>query len=74
MDDPIELYTTASSSHGEAAHGDLEWWGVGFAEYAAEKDSEAHERMLDLIGVTRTVPVMVVEEGKPPRMGWSCTV
>ena len=76
MGKPIELYTTAGCSYSEAAREDLEWRGVDFVEYDVEKDVEARERMLDLTGGTRTVPV-IVEEGKPPQIGWmgrGCTV
>lgn len=76
MGKPIELYTTAGCSYSEAVREDLEWRGVDFVEYDVEKDAEARQRMLDLTGGTRTVPV-IVEEGKPPQIGWmgrGCTV
>lgn len=76
MDKPIELYTTAGCPYSTAAREDLEWRGVDFIEYDVERDPEARERMLDLTGGTRTVPVLV-EEGKPPQIGWmgrGCTV
>ncbi len=47
----------------------LEWRGVDFVEYDVEQDREAYERMLELTGGNRTVPV-IVEEGKPVRIGW----
>ncbi len=71
-----ELYTTSGCPYSEAAREDLEWRGVEFVEYDVEKDAAARERMLELAGGTRTVPV-IVEEGKPPRIGWmgrGCTV
>lgn len=76
MGKSVELYVTASCPYSEAAREDLEWRGVDFVEYDVEKDSEARERMLDLTGGTRTVPI-IVEEGKPPQIGWmgrGCTV
>ncbi|CAA9421338.1 MAG: Glutaredoxin and related proteins [uncultured Rubrobacteraceae bacterium] len=76
MDKPVELYVTAGCPYSEAAREDLEWRGVDFVEYDVEKDAAARERMLDLSGGTRTVPV-IVEEGKPPQIGWmgrGCTV
>ena len=76
MGKPIELYTTAGCPYSEAAREDLEWRGVEFAEYDVEKDPEARERMLGITGGNRTVPV-IVEEGKPPQIGWmgrGCTV
>lgn len=72
----IELYTTAGCPYNEATREDLEWRGVDFVEYDVERDSEARERMLELTGGTRTVPV-IVEEGKPVEIGWmgrGCTV
>lgn len=69
MGKPIELYTTAGCPFSEAAREDLEWRSVDFVEYDVEKDAEARERMLDLTGGTRTVPV-IVEEGKPLQIGW----
>ena len=40
-----------------------------FVEHDVERDTEARERMLQLTGGSRTVPV-IVEEGKPPQIGW----
>jgi glutaredoxin 3 len=65
----IELYTTTGCPYSAAAREDLEWRGVDFVEYDVEKDGDAYERMLDLTGGNRTVPV-IVEEGKPVQIGW----
>ncbi|MBA2343663.1 MAG: glutathione S-transferase N-terminal domain-containing protein [Rubrobacter sp.] len=65
----VELYTTAGCPYSEAAREDLEWRGVDFVEYDVERDQEAHERMLEITGGNRTVPV-IVEEGKPVQVGW----
>ncbi len=65
----VELYTTAGCPYSAAAREDLEWRGVDFVEYDVERDREAYERMLDLTGGNRTVPV-IVEEGKPVQVGW----
>ena len=65
----IELYTSSGCQYSEAAREDLEWRGVEFVEYDVEKDEEARERMMNLTGGNRTVPV-IVEEGKPPQIGW----
>jgi glutaredoxin 3 len=73
---PIELYTTVGCPYSEAAREDLEWRGVDFVEYDVEKDQEACERMLELTGGNRTVPV-IFEEGKPVQVGWmgrGCTI
>jgi len=64
-----ELYTTPGCPHSEAAREDLEWRGVEFVEYDVERDPEARERMLQLTGGERMVPV-VSEAGKPVRVGW----
>ena len=69
MSKPVELYTAPGCTYSDAAREDLEWRGVDFVEYDVEKDAEARERMLQLTGGNRTVPV-ILEEGKPPRIGW----
>ena len=69
MSKPVELYVTAGCPYSAAAREDLEWRGIEFVEYDVERDAGARERMLRLTGGTRTVPV-IVEEGKPPRVGW----
>ena len=76
MSKSIELYTTAGCPYSEAAREDLEWRGIDFVQYDVEKDQKARERMLELTGGTRTVPV-IFEEGKPVQVGWmgrGCTV
>lgn len=65
----IELYTTPGCPYSAAARAGLEWRGLEFVEYAVERDREAYERMLQLTGGKRTVPV-IVEEGKPVQVGW----
>jgi glutaredoxin 3 len=65
----IELYTAPGCPYSEAAREDLEWRGVEFVEFDVERDREAYERMLELTGGKRTVPV-IVEEGKPVQVGW----
>jgi glutaredoxin 3 len=42
---------------------------VDFVEYDVEKDRVAYERMLELTGGNRTVPV-IVEEDKLVQIGW----
>ena len=66
---PVELYVTAGCPYSAAAREDLEWRGIEFVEYDVERDAAARERLLRLTGGTRTVPV-IVEEGKPPQVGW----
>ena len=69
MSQPVELYTTRGCPHCAAAREDLEWRRADFIEYDVERDAPARERMLQLTGGTRTVPV-IVEEGKPVQVGW----
>jgi glutaredoxin 3 len=69
MISPVELYSTAGCPYSDAAREDLEWRGVDFVEYDVERDRDAYERMLELTGGNRTVPV-ISEEGKPVRIGW----
>lgn len=69
MADTVHLYTTAGCPYSEAAREDLEWRGVDFVEYDVERDRDAYERMLELTGGNRTVPV-IFEEGKPVQVGW----
>jgi glutaredoxin 3 len=66
---PVELYTTAGCPYSAAAREDLEWRGVDFVEYDVERNLDAYERMLELSGGKRTVPV-IVEENKPIQVGW----
>jgi glutaredoxin 3 len=66
---PVELYTTAGCPYSAAAREDLEWRRVDFVEYDVERNRDAYERMLELSGGKRTVPV-IVEENKPIQVGW----
>lgn len=72
----VELYTASGCPFSVAAREDLEWRGVEFVEYDVEEDAEARQRMLELTGGDRTVPV-ISEEGKPLQVGWmgrGCTI
>ncbi|MEW6635528.1 MAG: Uxx-star family glutaredoxin-like (seleno)protein [Actinomycetota bacterium] len=62
----VELYIASGCPYSEAAREDLEWRGV---EFDMETDRAAYERMLEITGGERTVPV-IFEEGKPVRVGW----
>jgi glutaredoxin 3 len=76
MSKPVELYTTSGCPYCAAAREDLEWRGIEYVEYDVEHDAQARERMSQLTGGARTVPV-IVEEGKPVQIGWmgrGCTV
>ena len=65
----VILYAASGCPYSEAAREDLEWRGVDFVEHDVEKDGEALDRMLQLTGGDRTVPV-IFEEGKPVQVGW----
>jgi glutaredoxin 3 len=69
MVEPVELYVTEGCPYSAAARDDLEWRGVDFVEYDVERDRDSYERMLELTGGNRTVPV-IVERGKPVQVGW----
>jgi len=69
MSKPVELYTASGCPYSAAAREDLEWRGIEFVEYDVEEDQAARERMLQLTGGARTVPVLK-EEGKPVQVGW----
>jgi glutaredoxin 3 len=71
MSDPMqaELYMIQSCPFCAAAREDLEWRGVAFVAYDVESDREAYDRMLQITGGSRTVPV-IVEHGKPVKIGW----
>ena len=69
MTKPIELYTASGCEFSASAREDLEWRGVEFVEFDVENDPNARERMLQLTGGSRTVPV-IVEDGKPVQIGW----
>ena len=69
MAKPVELYVTMGCPYSASAREDLEWRGIDFVEYDVERDREAYERMLDLTGGIRTVPV-IAEEGQPLQIGW----
>ena len=76
MRKPVELYVAPGCEFSAAAREDLEWRGVDFVEFDVERDPGARERMLQLTGGFRTVPV-IVEEGKPVQIGWmgrGCTI
>lgn len=70
------MYTASGCPFSAAARENLEWRGVEFVEYDVEEDAEARQRMLELTGGDRTVPV-ISEEGKPLQVGWmgrGCTI
>ena len=76
MSKAVELYASRDCPHCAAAREDFEWRGVALVEYDVEQDREAYARMLALTEGSHVVPV-IVEEGKPPQIGWmgrGCTI
>lgn len=55
----LELYGTASCPYTAQVREDLEWRKEPFVEYDVERDANALERMLNIRGGDRTVPVLV---------------
>jgi glutaredoxin 3 len=47
----------------------LEWRGLDFDEYDVESSAEARERLRNIAGPERTVPVLV-ENGSVVQVGW----
>jgi mycoredoxin len=64
-----ELFGTASCPYTAEMREWLEWKGHEFAEYDVEADAGARERMLQVAGGRRSVPVLV-EDGKLIQIGW----
>lgn len=65
----FELFGTAGCPYTDEAREWLEWRRVDYAEYDVEKDPAARQRMRDLVGEQRTVPILV-EEGLVIQIGW----
>jgi glutaredoxin len=65
----LELFGSASCPHTLEMRDWLEWRGEDFVEYDVEADAAARERMRDLTGGQRTVPVLV-DDGKVLQIGW----
>ena len=65
----VHLYSSAACPYSEAAREDLEWRGVEFVEFDVEKDAQARERMIEITGGNRTVPVVVSADGSV-QVGW----
>jgi glutaredoxin len=65
----LELFGAAGCPHTREMRDWLEWRGQEFVEYDVEADSIARDRMRDLSGGQRTVPVLV-DDGKVVQIGW----
>jgi len=65
----LELFGTKSCPYTQEMREWLEWKGSEFEEYDVEADAAARERMRQLAGAERTVPVLA-EDGKVVQVGW----
>jgi glutaredoxin len=65
----LELYGTKACQYTQEMREWLEWRGADFVEYDVEADRAARERMRELSGGQRTVPVLI-EEGRVVQVGW----
>lgn len=66
----FELYGTPGCPFTVEMREWLEWERSDFVEYDVESDPAALERMLELTGGHRAVPVLV-EEGRVIKVGWA---
>lgn len=65
----LELFGTAHCPYTQDMREWLEFNRRGFVEYDVEADSQARQRMRELDGSLRKVPVLV-ENGKIIQVGW----
>lgn len=65
----LELFGTARCPHTCEMRDWLEWKRSEFVEYDVEADSAARQRMREISGGQRTVPILV-EDGKVIQVGW----
>lgn len=64
-----ELYGAASCSFTQEMRESLVWKRRDFIEYDVETDAGAFNRMIELTGGQRTIPVLV-EDGRVVQIGW----
>lgn len=72
----LEIYGTARCPYTQEMREWLEWLGHEFVEYDVEGDPTARERLRELAGGQRNVPVLI-EDDKVVQVGWqgrSCMV
>jgi glutaredoxin 3 len=65
----LELFGAARCPHTDEMREWLEFKGAEFVEYDVEADPIARERMRELSGGQRTVPILV-DDGKVVQVGW----
>ncbi len=72
----LELFGTTRCQHTQEMREWLEFRRCEFVEYDVERDASARERMRQLAGGQRNVPLLV-EDGRVIQVGWqgrSCIV
>lgn len=72
----FELYGTSTCPYTRDMREWLELRGMDFVEYDVELDRAARDRLRNIAGPQRTVPVLV-EDGSVVQVGWQgrgCTV
>lgn len=65
----IELFGTARCPHTAEMREWLEFRRKNFIEYDVEADPEARERLRELTGGQRSVPILI-EDGQVSQVGW----
>jgi glutaredoxin len=65
----LELYGTARCPHTQEMREWLEWQHRDFVEYDVDVDGTARQRLHQLAGGQRSVPVLV-EDNKVIQIGW----
>ncbi|MGH9562504.1 MAG: Uxx-star family glutaredoxin-like (seleno)protein [Terracidiphilus sp.] len=65
----LELFGTRACPYTQEMRELLEWKGSEFVEYDVEADPTARDRMRQLAGAERTVPLLI-EDGKVVQVGW----
>ncbi len=65
----LELYGAARCPHTCEMREWLDWKHSEFVEYDVEADPVARQRMREVAGGQRTVPILV-EDGKVVQVGW----
>jgi glutaredoxin len=65
----LELYGTARCPHTQEMREWLEWQRRDFVEYDVDADGIARQRLRELAGGQRSVPVLV-EDNKVIQIGW----
>jgi len=65
----LELFGTARCPHTAEMRDWLEFRRKEFVEYDVEADPDARQRMRELTGGQRSVPILM-EDGKVSQIGW----